>query len=67
MEIQINNQTRVFIAAASLQEIMEQEGFAAMPGIAVALNDTVCPKDEWTKTKVQDGALITIIKASQGG
>lgn len=36
-------------------------------GVAVACNDAVVPRSEWTETHVRDGDRIEILVAAQGG
>lgn len=36
-------------------------------GIAVAINNTVIPKYNWTETELKDNDDILIIQATQGG
>jgi len=36
-------------------------------GVAVACNDAVVPRSEWTETFVSDGDRIEILVAAQGG
>ena len=38
-----------------------------MPGVAVAVNDTVVRRADWTKTMLKKGDHVEIITASQGG
>jgi len=38
-----------------------------MPGVAVAVNETVVRRIEWPETKVNEGDRVEIITASQGG
>lgn len=37
------------------------------PGIAAALNGAVVPRARWVRTEVEDGAVIDIVTAVQGG
>ncbi|QZE15642.1 sulfur carrier protein ThiS [Halosquirtibacter laminarini] len=38
-----------------------------LQGIAVAINQRLCPKTEWGETYLQEGDSILIIQATQGG
>lgn len=40
---------------------------AGANGIALAVNETVIPKNEWEKFQLQDNDKVLIIKATQGG
>ena len=37
------------------------------PGIAVAVNDEVVPRDDWSRWLLTDGDVIEIVTAVQGG
>lgn len=37
------------------------------PGIAVALNDAVVRRGEWTGTELEEGDRVEVITAMQGG
>jgi len=39
----------------------------AMPGVAVAVDDTVVRRGAWDATVLVDGARVEIVTASQGG
>jgi sulfur carrier protein len=52
---------------STLQAYLQNEGLLGKMGIAVALNDTVIPKNEWSETQLKQGDSIIIIKATQGG
>ena len=36
-------------------------------GVAVAVNEAVVPRREWTSRKIEDGDAVEIIRAVQGG
>jgi len=36
-------------------------------GVAVALNDDVIPKSEWSSKQLEEGAQVEIVRAVQGG
>jgi len=38
-----------------------------MPGVAVAVNDMVVRRADWTMTVVKEGDRVEVITASQGG
>jgi sulfur carrier protein len=67
MEILINNQTHLIDKNSTLFQILDQIGIMQLKGIAVALNNEVCPKENWHNIHLEPNAHITIIKASQGG
>lgn len=67
MEITVNNKPRTF-AGESLQ-LMELLQACEMPqkGIAVAINNKVVRKGDWSSTEVKDGDSIMVIQAVCGG
>ncbi len=50
----------------TLAELLEGEGFTGI-GQAVAVNNCVVPRAEWTNFKITDGMKLTIIRAVCGG
>ncbi|GAA4169308.1 sulfur carrier protein ThiS [compost metagenome] len=68
MELTINHQIRFFDPApGSLAELLQTELSGKTQGIAVALNNCVVPKDNWTATVLQPNDHILLITATQGG
>lgn len=66
MKIIFNGNTEDF-SASTLAELLESKGLADKTGIAVALDNTVVPRTEWNKTRLEEGAKILLIGASYGG
>ena len=66
MEVFINHSPVETDAATPLAELLMQEGIAA-DGIAVAIANKVVPRSEWSTTRLQAGAKITVIRAVCGG
>ena len=68
MEITINNQVRSIAAdSVTVQHILDMEIPKRQKGIAVAVNHTIVPKEEWNSYPVLPQDKILIIKATQGG
>ncbi len=67
MEIRINNSVLNVADDCSLLALLEQQGLAANKGIALAINDTVLPRDKWATYVIATNDNITIIRATQGG
>jgi sulfur carrier protein len=68
MELKINNQTRQFEAdSLSVQALLDLEIPKKQNGIALAINNTVIPKSDWSSTLLQETDDILIISATQGG
>ena len=68
MELKINNQTKTFEQTAlSVQELLDLEIPNKQNGIALAINNTVIPKQDWDSHKLNETDDILIISATQGG
>lgn len=67
MEITINDKKQSINIGDNLKTVVENEIGANSKGIAVALNETVVPKNEWIDIQLQNNDQIIIIKATQGG
>ena len=69
MEIKVNNQLRTYDEYSSLtvQQLLDFEMPDKQKGVAVAINNQVIPKGNWTTTIIEDFAEILIIRATQGG
>ena len=66
MKITFNGNTEEF-TATTLAELLESKGLADKNGIAVARNNTVVPRTEWDKTRLEADDKILLIGASYGG
>lgn len=67
MRIQINGEEREFPDSCSLAQILETVPQDLDRGVAVAINDAVVRRSEWSTRLIQDTDRILIICASQGG
>lgn len=67
MEVQVNNQLKQLSCETSLQGLLLEMGFEETRGIAVAVNQKVVPKPQWSHYFLQSRDTITIIRATQGG
>lgn len=68
MELKINQQKKFYeLPPASLADLIDLEKKSNNNGIAVALNEQVIPKSDWSSTPLKDQDSILIIIASQGG
>lgn len=66
MNITVNNNIQSLHNATSIDAMIKQLNIEPN-GIAVAINQTVIPKIDWSKTSLKENDNITIIKATQGG
>lgn len=67
MTVHINNEAHHFSSAVSLEEALIQLSLHQSPGIAVAINEEVVPKQDWNKRQLNDQDELLIITATQGG
>ncbi len=68
MELKINQQIKQFNAESlSVQSLLDLEIPNKQNGIAVAINNTVVPKINWSQRFVSETDEILIISATQGG
>ncbi len=67
MVIFINGQEETVDLNTNVEGMITHFDFGLVGGIAVAINETVVPKSQWTSTLLQENDKVLIIKASQGG
>lgn len=68
MELTINHQIYYFEHRLdSLEELVLFKTKGQLKGIAVALNERVIPKSQWSTTKLNDKDAILLLTATQGG
>ncbi|MCD8497486.1 MAG: sulfur carrier protein ThiS [Alphaproteobacteria bacterium] len=66
MKVVINGTPKDFTAPLNLYDILEQEDMIEMM-IAVARNNVVVPRDQWSDTPMEDGDSLEILGPMQGG
>ncbi|MDT8446944.1 MAG: sulfur carrier protein ThiS [bacterium] len=66
MDLLVNSEP-IHFEGNSLAELLLAQGAAQQRGIAVALNETVVPKEDWSETHLGEGDRILIIQPTQGG
>lgn len=67
MEITVNNQTFQVNEHCNILEMLSAIPNLPSKGLAVAINQSIVPKAEWSKQYVSAGDQVMIIKATQGG
>ncbi|THF48806.1 sulfur carrier protein ThiS [Flavobacterium supellecticarium] len=68
MEITINNQpVTIPDDGLTVQDLLYRELSDKQNGIALAINNTVIPKTEWSNHYITENDHILIISATQGG
>ena len=68
IQVTVNGQRENVARDTVLAEMLRRLGMADdAAGVAVAVNDTVVPRSGWTTQRLQDGDVVEIIRAVQGG
>ena len=67
MQVFINERTTDASGWKFLRDVMVSQGIGESKGYAVAINNSVIPRNEWSDKRLQEGDKILIIKASAGG
>lgn len=65
MKLTVNNKA-VETQAANLQQLADELALPAQ-GVAMAVNNRMVPRTEWTSFLLTEGAQVVIIKAACGG
>ena len=65
MKVSVNNKD-VETNATTLAQLIEELSLPPQ-GIAVAVDNTLVPRTEWTARPMQEGLYVVIIKAACGG
>jgi sulfur carrier protein len=66
MEISINNTIKT-VTYTTLYDLIISENLESKKGIAIAVNEEIIPKSEWTKTKLFSKDAVLMITATAGG
>lgn len=64
--VTVNNKEEKLVTDTVVETLLASLQIATN-GIAVAINNTVIPKSDWTITKLHNDDTVTIIQATQGG
>jgi sulfur carrier protein len=67
MRIVYNGTDTEIVKECTLLLYLQDEGLAAKSGIAVAVNESVVPRNQWPATVLKPNDSIIVIKATQGG
>jgi sulfur carrier protein len=67
MELKINNQTKFRPDSLTVQTLLDLEILLKQNGIAIAINNTIIPKQNWHLHYLNETDDILIISATQGG
>ncbi len=67
MNISLNEKEVSIDKQISLEELFNQYDIKATKGVAVAVNEMIIPKKEWSSYNLRDNDKILVITATQGG
>lgn len=67
MVLYVNDERVEFSGPANIESLLESRSLYGAGGIAVAVDDQVVPRAHWPQFKLEEGARIVIITATQGG
>lgn len=67
MEVFVNNISKETSNNQSIQGLLDELAINAQKGAAVAINNVVIRKNEWSEYQLNENDKVTIIKATQGG
>ena len=67
MRIFVNGAEEELTDHHSIHSFLHLRSMVERKGIAVALNEEIIPRQQWSKTDLKDGDKLLIIQASQGG
>jgi len=67
MEITVNSQLKQVSEPCSVSQLLDQLHQAGQKGIAVAVNSSVIPRNNWNDHHLKPYDQVLIIRAAQGG
>lgn len=69
IHITVNGTKEIHEHVVSLGDVLKTRDITAesSQGVAVALNDRIVRRTEWTSTPIETGATVEIVTARQGG
>jgi sulfur carrier protein len=67
MIITLNGDTTDVPADTSLEALLVRSGHPVRRGLAIAMNGEVVPRGRWTEQRVNEGDVVELLAATQGG
>lgn len=64
--VNVNNSAHTFNSQSNLQDLLTQLDISEK-GIAVAVNNQIISRNEWSRRQLAEGENVLIIRATQGG
>ena len=66
-KIFVNDEAIEVEKSTSVEEVLFQVGIKDFAGVAVALENSVVPREEWDKTSFKPEQSLIVFTAAQGG
>lgn len=67
MNVCVNDKPQVIANAATLAQLLGALGLIERRGLAMAVNDVVVPRSDWSAHALAEGDRVLVIQATQGG
>jgi sulfur carrier protein len=67
MDISLNGAPHRFEGASLIDLLAAQAIDRSKPGVAVAINDAIVPRAEWTAVSLNPGDVVEIVRPHSGG
>ncbi len=67
MKVYVNNEPQEISSGTSLFSILSELNLSEAKGIAVAVNDEIVFRQNWSSHTLQENDKLTVIRATQGG
>lgn len=67
MKIYFNDEEKDISQGETIASLLDKVGIKDHKGIAVAVNETIAPKDNWNHQLLSDGDKVVLIMATAGG
>ena len=67
MKVYFNNEEQHIAQGETIASLLEKVGIKERKGIAIAVNEVICPKEEWTHFLLSNEDKVTLIMATAGG
>ncbi len=66
MKLRVNDKP-VELEGSTLFDLMQEINIGEKAGIAVAVNESIAPKDSWNRFELHENDAVLIIRPTQGG
>jgi sulfur carrier protein len=67
MHVKVNGHGTTLSDDATLVDLLRTLDIDAGAGVAVAVNEAVVPRHDWTSRPLEDGDVVEVVRAVQGG